>query len=83
MLFRNIFLLVATLGLAGALSAGVSTDYVTFKAPLPGQTYLNYHFSLNNADITFKRGTDGFDGAIAKPFSIGELSRVINQVLAE
>ncbi len=64
MLFRNIFLLVATLGLAGALSAGVSTDYVTFKAPLPGQTYLNYHFSLNNADITFKRGTDGFDGAI-------------------
>ncbi len=64
MLFRNIFLFVATLGLAGALYAGISTDYVTYKAPLPGKTYLNYHFSLDNADITYKRDNEGFDGAI-------------------
>ncbi len=64
MLLRYITLIVATLGLVGTLSAGVSTDYVTFKAPLPGHTYLNYHFSLENADITFKRAGDGYEGAI-------------------
>ncbi len=64
MLLRKLFLFVTTLGLAGILSAGVSTDYVTFKAPLPGHTYLNYHFSLDNSDITFKRAGDGFEGII-------------------